>query len=211
MNAEFPGNSRSSRPTPPKAVQKMIPGEAIIRKKPLGKRFMETFFGTDSMKSLGSNLLWEVFLPGLRDSASRTLHEGIDRGLGTNRRIQPNFPPNVSGGLFGQMMTNYTTPSAAVGAVPRPEPRSASGAGTDASQIVLPNRLNAEVAIDSMIQYLNEYGQVSVADLCSIVGKDAAFTDAKWGWTSLNGVIPRHIHGGGYVLDLPAPIPLKTN
>ena len=77
----------------------------------------------------------------------------------------------------------------------------------DFDEIVLETRAEGEGVIDHMYELIERYQQVTVSDLYDLVGIASAFTDERWGWTDLSGAgVSRS--KGGYLLDLPKPIPL---
>lgn len=203
---EFPSNANKKK-APPEVAAKVISGESTIRKEPMGKRFMKTFFGTD-LKTLGRNLLHDVIVPGARDAVKNTLHQGVDRsfGSGGSSYYTSQAIPNVASGIFGRVMTNYNQPQTIQGqVVPNQQPAGL----TNPELLVIPNRMDVERVMDGMFAYINEYGRVTIADLCGMVGRTAQWTDPNWGWTSLSGMAPRQNPGGGYTLALPPPIALK--
>lgn len=58
----YPGNSRTGKEesVEPKKIEKVITGEVVRRKKPLGRRFMETFIGGSDSKACG-NMFYMTF------------------------------------------------------------------------------------------------------------------------------------------------------
>lgn len=200
---EFPSNSKNKK-SPPEVAAKVISGESTLRKEPMGKRFVKTFFGTD-LKTLGRNLLHDVVVPGVRDAVKSTLHQGVDRSFGGSGYVGTQAIPTVASGIFGRVMTNYSQPQTIPGQV---IPNQQNGL-TNPELLVIPNRMDVERVMDGMFAYLNEYGRVTIADLCGMVGRSAEWTDRNWGWTTLSGMAPRQNPGGGYTLALPPPIALN--
>ena len=82
---DYPSNSHKKK-TPPKAieeakkVERVVEGEVIRRKKPLGKRFAELFIGGDA-KSVGSYVMFEVLLPAVKDTLADAMSQGVERML----------------------------------------------------------------------------------------------------------------------------------
>jgi hypothetical protein len=73
MEEQFPSNSQQPpkkatepRPKEKKRVEKVIEGEVVRRKKPLGKRFKELFAPQDT-KSAGEYILLDILVPGAKD------------------------------------------------------------------------------------------------------------------------------------------------
>lgn len=72
----------------------------------------------------------------------------------------------------------------------------------DYRDIVLDSRRDAEKIVDSLKQRIDEYGEVTVAelfDLCNIAGE---YTDNDWGWTSPRDIGIKIDRGGGYLIDV---------
>ena len=76
--------------------------------------------------------------------------------------------------------------------------------------IVLSSKGDAEVVLTQLIDILDEYGQVTIADLRDTVGMSGQYTDRNWGWISLANARTERLRGTqNYILDLPQPIYLK--
>lgn len=214
---EFPSNSQRSKEEPPeqsKRVEKIVTGQVIHRKKPLGKRFSEIFFGGDA-KGVGNYVLMDVIIPAVKDTVVDALTQAVERiFFGENR------PANRRGSStprpsYGHV--NYTNYSGKT----RPEPRreeartysSRRAAGTHSiDEIILATRIEAEEVVDRLGDLIEKYESASIADLYELVGLTGNFTDNKWGWTSMQGAgVARTRNGGApaYLLDLPKPEPLS--
>lgn len=61
---------------------------------------------------------------------------------------------------------------------------------------------DAERVLEAMVQIIDGYGIISVADLNDLVGLPSTYVDNKWGWSKLINV---HIlqEGEKYSIDLP--------
>ena len=77
----------------------------------------------------------------------------------------------------------------------------------DFDEIVLDSRAEAAEVIDTLTEVVSRYGEVSVADLYTMVGIRPNHTDEKWGWVELGDADVARVRGG-YLLDLPDPEPL---
>jgi hypothetical protein len=215
MESTFPSNSSSAaKPeAPKKKIEKVTTGEVIQRKKPLGKRFRETFAGDDS-KSVGSYVFFDVIVPGTKDILFDVATEGVSRLLFGESRTRRGHKPNVAAGLFGQATYNaynrYASPTTSLRpqqqAQPTGRPRGRV-AQTSYSEIILASRAEANEVLDQMIAIISQYGTVSVSDLFELVGHTGEFTDEKWGWSDLLGADVQRLNEG-YLLNLPKPSPL---
>lgn len=211
---DLPGNSHRERAqkTPGKAkdVKKIVEGDVQRRKKPLGKRFSETFLGGDA-KGVGQYVMLDVLLPALRDMVSDAISTGIDQVLyggretwgGSSRGRSSSRP---SSGLGHVSYNRYSSSPAS-----RPDPRE-SGMSRRARQthnfdeIILDNRAAAEEVIDTLVSLIEEHEEATVGDLYNLVGVEPTFADEKWGW------LAHHVRDfgvsrsrGSFILNLPKP------
>ena len=202
-NAKFSANKPAAR-EPEKKVEKVVEGVVVRRKKPLTRRFMETFVEGEA-KGVGHYIVTSVVIPAIKDVISDVVSQGIERLLYGDRKspssrsgYRPNNSPYVS----------YNKPG---GTPPwkrdeRPVSRRAR-ATHNFDEIVLDTRAEAEDVIDHMYELIERYQQVTVSDLYDLVGIGSAFTDERWGWTDLSSAGVTRTKGG-YLLDLPKPDPL---
>jgi hypothetical protein len=212
MESEFPTNTMKSRVEPDlgevkqeKKVDPVVTGEVKRRKKPLGRRFQETFFGGD-MKGSFHFVVFSVLVPAAKDMLVEAGAQGIERLVfGETRRRSAMRGPNPYGPNI-QYNQQYRSPAS-----DRPPPAMISRrarARHDFDEIVLQSRSEAEEVIDRMFDLLSRYDSASVADLYELTGIAASHTDQKWGWTDLRGSGVSRTRAGDYLLDLPEPIPL---
>jgi outer membrane protein OmpA-like peptidoglycan-associated protein len=212
MEGEFPSNSqrrkREEKPPASKKVERVIEGEVVRRKKPLGRRLKETFFGGADATSVWGYVFEDVLLPAARDTVADAVSQGVERMIFGEARSHS----RRTGRRPGENYTNYPRFSGR-----RDDPRdrdrdrsiSRRGrASFDFDEIILDKRVEAEEVIDSMFMLLEKYDLVTVADLYDLVGIAGNYTDEKWGWTDLRGAGVSRITGG-YLLDLPRPEPIN--
>jgi len=190
-----------------KKVNKVIKGEVVKRKKPLGRKIAETFKG-DDMHSVGNFILMEVIVPAAKQMISDAISQGVDRSLyGESRRR-----PSSSGG--STRYTNYSSYSRSSSPVGRAGeadgPRNVSRhsrAVHNFDEVVLESRGEAEEVLDSLTELINRYQVASVSDLYDLVGVASQFTDEKWGWTDLRDARIQRVRDG-YLLNLPRTQPI---
>lgn len=209
---DFPSNSYnkvSKQPEkvkenaePKPEVEKVISGEVVRRKKPLGKRVAETF-GGDDMKSVWSYVVMEVMIPAAKDMIVDATSQGIERMIFGEVRARGSRPSSRG--------SNYTPYNRYSSNVRKEEPsRSISPRGRSAhnfDEIVLPTRVEAEEVIERLYDLVSKYDIATVADLYSLVGIKPQYTDEKWGWTDLRGLGATRIRNG-YLIDIPRPEPI---
>jgi hypothetical protein len=216
---EFPSNSYSAREAPgngprklpekeqqpEKKVEPIVTGKVIRRKRPLGKRFAETFFGGETQGVLGY-VVMEVILPHARDLAAETVNQAIDRMLYGDRGGRRSSSFSRPGGAN---YVNYNRFSSSRPSNPatREDPRQGGMSRRarerhDFDEIAFATRPEAMDVLDRLNDYIARYESTTVADFYGLVDISSAPIDDKWGWTDLSEarVIGRR---GGYIIELP--------
>ena len=218
MSERFPDNSRMPKakavpivkaegsPEVEQRAQKVVTGTVTTKKPSIAKRLRIILFG-DNGKSVGSYLVEDVFIPAFRDTLDEMITGSKDLLLHGERRSRPR-----SGALGSRMTfqnTNYGGMSRPGGARPVVDPVQPKGQYYF-EDIVLSSKGDAEVVLTQLIDILDEYGQVTIADLRDTVGMSGQYTDRNWGWISLANARTERLRGTqNYILDLPQPIYLK--
>lgn len=209
---DYPSNSKKARTAKddltenPKKIEKVVEGEVVRRKKPLGRRFTETFIGGD-LKTAGAYVVFEVLLPAARDMIADAASQGVEKMLfgeprSTSRRGR------FGDGKNGYVSYNRYAPSSSL--LRREEPRGPSRrarANHDFDEIILATRVEAEEVIERLFDLVSRYDAATVADLYELVGVSGNYTDDKWGWSDIRGAGVTRVRNG-YLLDLPRPEPL---
>lgn len=208
---EFPGNShnvtgepKNPSDKPPKEVHKVVTVDAVQRKKPLGRRFKELFFGGE-FKGATKYIFGDVLVPALRNMVVDGVTKGIERVIygeaGPRRRPElgrPRISYNSPVERYSQRPTRGMLPD---------QPPYSRGRRQEVSDIILVSRDEAETVVERMIDIIDKFDAVSVGDLHDLVGLPTTYVDNKWGWTSLGGVNIRQIREG-YLIDLPPVEPI---
>lgn len=212
---DFPSNSqrrqlpRKEEPKTehiaPKKIDRVVEGEVVRRKKPLGKRLRETFLGGDS-RSIPQLIFQDVIIPNIRDMIFEAGQQGLERSLypGVEPRPFRRGDPRRNDPRRGSF--NYNGISRGP-ARDRGEERGMSRrarATHDFGEIIIETRPEADAVLEGMFAILEEYDVVAVSDLYEMVGISSQFTDRKWGWTDLRGTDIRRVREG-WLLDLPRP------
>jgi hypothetical protein len=199
---EYPSNSKLPPREDEPRSQKVIQGEAVQRKTPLGKKIGHTFVQGHGREVWGY-VVFDVLLPAARDMVADAATSAVERMLfGEVRSTSRRTGARPTGGSYYNYNKQYANHPG--------DPRAAESNRTpvrrrnsyDFGEIVLNTRVEAEAVVDQMYDNLEKYGNVQVADLLDMVGKPSNFVDENWGWTSLNGTDVRRVHDG-YLLVLP--------
>lgn len=205
MESEFPSNSRrpARKPEEPKKIEKVVVSDVVRRKKPLGKRFAETFVGGDA-KGVWGYIAFDVLIPAFKDTFTDAVSQGVERLVFGEARSSSRRTGHRPGGYV-----NYQS-RYAPGGGRRDERVTLSRrarANHDFDEIILATRVEAEEVIDRLFDVVSRYETATVADLYEMVGVTGNYTDDKWGWSDLRGASVQRVRNG-YLLDLPRPEPL---
>lgn len=210
---DYASNSKKNKDKeaqPEKRVERIIDTKVVAKKKPLGTRFMHTFFGGD-FKSAMQYLAAEVLLPEARKLIVEMAYKGTERVVfgesrarpsrtyGTTSRYNYNSSPISSDPRERRTRANLPDQPS------RPGIQRARGGDQD---LVFQSREEAERVIEQMMLVLEKYDVVSVADLHEMVGLSTVHTDQKWGWDRLNDVSVRQVREG-FLLELPNAEPIS--
>lgn len=201
----YPSNSHKARDKdvkkPEKVIERVTTGDAVKRKKPLGRKIAETFAGDDA-RNVGMYILFDVIIPAAKSTISDAVSQGVERMLfGDSKRR------SSSGGSRGSFtsyskMYNAREPE-------RGERQLSRRARTahEFDEIILESRGEAENVLDRLSDLIENYDIATVSDLYALVGITGSFTDDKWGWSSLAGADVERVRGG-YLLNLPKTQPI---
>lgn len=208
VNVNLPGNSFSSKQpkTNEESIQKpkyekVIEGKAVMRKKPLGKKFKETFFG-ESFGNVIRYLVDDVLVPSAKDLIVNMFCDGIQ--MAVNGEVRPRSQSNNPFYKVTSRIVNYDK---YYGQNVKTSQKTYSRARSiDLDDIVLQSRSDAQAILNQMCDIVDsDIGQVSIADLCEMLDVSCDFPDNNFGWTNLSTAKIKPARGGGYLLDLPAP------
>jgi hypothetical protein len=219
---DFPPNSHTSKETAPKKqkeetsekvpIEKVISGNVIRRKKPLGTRIKETFILGDGQSVL-QYIMAEVVIPATKDLIADTATSAVERMLfGDQHNYGRRHHRSSRSRPQGDNYTRYTQVSKK--RPPWEDDRRPSREtsrrrpANDFQEIILETRAECAEVIDQMFDLTEKYETATVADLYDLIGVDSNYTDDKWGWYDVRDFNIRRI-SNGYLLDIPRPEPLK--
>jgi len=203
---DFPPNSDKSKlgevEEEPKRVEQVTTSAAKRRKKGLGRKFKDTFFGGDSKTAI--QYVWfSVLIPAVKDALVEAGAQGIEKLIFGETRRQRSGPP--SGPLGHVSYHRYSRP----GSEPPRQISQRARSQHDFDEIILNSRQEADNVIDRLFDLVSRYGEATVADLYELVGLRSTHTDHKWGWTDVRGTGTVKVRDG-YLISLPDPEPLSN-
>lgn len=191
--------------TSEKKVSKVVTNSVTRKKKSLGRRFVDTFFKDgESITDIRTYLVEEVLVPAIKENIADMINGAVGMlFFGEARRRSGNRsqgPTRVNYGGYFNGGGNDRRERMAQSTRNRNERQSLD-------DFLFESRADAEQVQDEMLELLDSYGQVTVADYLDMLGISSEFTDNKYGWTNLNGM--RVVHArGGYRLELPREVAL---
>jgi hypothetical protein len=219
MPTDYTGPNKDKKPKADpseKVVEKIVTVEVIQKKKTIGKKFKDIFFGGD-FKSVAKYVAADVLLPALRNMVADTGKSAIDRaiyGEGGRRR-----PPSGPSGYGYRPYTEYSTSPFSTrygsgtinyGHIPDQPRRSYYHDPRDRrddTQIIIVDRREAETIIEQLINIIEKFDVATVADFKEMCGLQILNTDQKWGWTSPSRFELRQTNQG-WLIDLPPADPI---
>lgn len=203
---EFPPNSKKkaletgAAAAEDRKIEQVTKSEATLRKKPLGRKFMDTFFGSD-LKSVMHYVLSDVLAPAAKDMIVEAGSQGLERMIfgdtSPRRRSVGGVTPtgHINYNRMGRQGTRAQSGP--------PQGRVRTRHAFD--EVVLQSRAEGQEVLSRMYDILSRYESVTVSDLYELVGLRGDHTDLKWGWTDLHGASVDRLRSGGFLLDLPQP------
>lgn len=213
---DYAGNSKKSKgddPKPEKVVERVTKGEVVVRKKSLGHRLKETFFGGDA-RSVAEYIGVEVLLPAMRDLIVDTAVKGVSRmvygdGPSAHRATPGAYGPRQT--IFDYSSRSRSNPIDARAREVRPRgsahiPDQPSRPRVRRSEVdfLLSSRGDADLVLEGISLIIEKYEVVSLADVHDLLGLPTNPVDFKWGWFTLDGITIQQVREG-YLLILPNP------
>lgn len=191
----MPNDIRYPAAVPEKKVEKVIEGTVKTKKKPLGRKFVETFLN-DDIESVKSYIIFDVLIPGVKDTFREMVNNGLDMLLYGEARH--------SSKKKNQTFVSYSGFSS-----PQTRPKDNSyrrnRTMTDFQDLIFESRGEAEEVLTNLLDLIADYGVASVADLYDLVGITGPFTDNKYGWTDLRTASVSRTREG-YIINLPKAV-----
>jgi hypothetical protein len=215
LTASFPSNSHKDKEVKPevkkddqKKLNKVVKAGVTTKKKPLGKRFMETFV-SDDIQNVKSYIVNEVLVPAAKDTVSDIVAGIVDA-----------IKSGVEVALFGEVRSSRYRRDSGKSYVSydkysskdrdrrddRRELSHRDRARHNFDDIVFESRDDALDVRNNLVDLIEQYGEATVANLYDLVGITESFTDTKYGWKNLASSSVSKIGREGYVLNLPKPI-----
>lgn len=198
----LPGNTDKAKEGA--SPEKKVIAKAKVQKKSAIKEALRTFFVQD-IPEIAEHLVVDVAIPAAKNAITDMVTQGIQQllyGEVDPRRRQTSGYTSYSSSSRNNRGTSYYRPRE----LDRREQRQPKP--TNVEDLVFDTRGDAVDVIEYVAEQIEEYGQVSVADLMSSVGIQPRYTDERWGWTTTDAFEIRQIREG-WLVSADRPEPLK--
>lgn len=212
MVQDYQGNSQKDKqPKPEKNIEKVISGEVIVKKKPLGRKIRDTIVEAD-FKSVVRYVWSDVLIPAAKNMIVDSVYSGINRAVykGDSRGRYSQRPGYTSYGSgprvsypnsplrgYSDSASRHQAPPITVGSRDR----------YIQDDIILTDRGDAERMVEALREAVDKFDVISVGDMNQMIGRPTTPSDFKWGWVFLGDVQIRQIRDG-YLIDIPLPEPI---
>lgn len=188
--------------TPPKKDIKPVVSGAKKVQRPASKRFFDYLFA-ESPKDLARKVGRDVVVPRVKAGFEQAFNEFLSGMLWGNGMARP--PSNlVSGAVMRAGGINYQGISSQANSMTQARQAITNQSSGNYQDLILPSQEYAEVLLANLIDLLNQYRVVAVADLYELAGQSPAISDNSYGWTSLDTARISKVRDG-FLLELPRP------
>lgn len=198
----LPGNSDKAKEGA--SPEKKVIAKAKVQKKSAIKEALRTFFAQD-LPEIAEHLIIDVAIPAAKNAITDMVTQGIQQLL--YGEVDGRRRPASGYTSYSRSSRDYSGRAYYESRrSERREPRQQKP--TNVEDLVFDTRGDAVDVIEYIAETIEEYGQVSVADLMSSVGIQPRYTDERWGWTTTDAFELRQIREG-WLVSADRPEPLK--
>lgn len=175
-----------------KTVKKVVNGK-VKTKKNEGRKLMNMFISEDA-KNVKSYIVLDVLVPAIKKAILDIVTDGADMIL--------------YGGSHGGKRKSGNKVSYRSYYDDKKDDKDYRSKGRfDYDDLVFDSRSECEAVREQMVEIIDQYGFVTVADMYDMADLPAPYTSSKYGWTNIRTA--ETIRGrDGYVLKLPKAMPI---
>ena len=188
----------------PRARKEALVQSATVRKKGVIERLVGGLLGPNGIRAIGAYVGHEIIVPMVKNAFVDSMTTGINMAVfkdqpQPNRRNNPGWNnrqhQNTNRVQYNQSYQNNQ--------VKQYQSSNTMSNVYTIREVVFPNREEALMILDNMMNEIDKYGQVSVADYYDWIGiGDSTFADVSYGWEDLNRARVVSVRGG-YAISLP--------
>lgn len=184
-----------------KKIEKVVKGKVKTKKRSEISKLSDVFISEDA-GNVKSYILMDVLVPTIKkaivDIGTDALNMIFLGGTGRGSRSSGNSAHYVSYSRFSEprerrVESDYRRP----------------GTRFDYDNIVFETRADAEATLEQMMDIIDNYGFVTVADLYDMADLSHPYTSNDYGWTNLRNADILRVRGGGYGLKLPKAVAIE--
>lgn len=171
-----------------------IVSKNALAKESVGSKFKKSFF-SDDMKDVGSYILFDLIVPGIKDGVLSAIERMFYGGSSDrySRRDRRDDRDRVSYSSYYKSSRD------------RDKRDDEKDEPVDYRHIVLRYEDDAKKIVRKMRDYIREYDSVSVARLLDLIDQPGKYTDNNYGWTHEEDIGIRHVRNG-YLIDVPEAV-----
>lgn len=188
----------------PRAKKEALVQSATVRKKGVVERLVGGLLGPNGIRAIGAYVGHEIIVPMVKNAFVDSMTTGINMAVFKDQP-QPNRRNNPGWNNRQHQNTNRVQydKSYQNNQVNQYQSPNAKRTIYTIREAVFPNREEALMVLDNMMNEIDKYGQVSVADYYDWIGiGDSTFADVSYGWDDLNRARVVSVRGG-YAISLP--------
>ena len=200
--ADYQPNSHKSKElatktqTEERRVQKVVSGKAKTKKN--GARKLTDIFISEDAGNVKSYIFMDVLVPAIKKAISDIVTDGVAMILyGETGGRKSKSSSRVSYRSYYDDRRDDR----------RDRDRFESRGRFDYDDIVFESRGEAELVREQMVELIERYGFVTVADMYDMADLTAPYTANKYGWTNIRNAEPVRVRDG-YILKLPKAMPI---
>lgn len=177
-------------------IEKVVKSRVTTQKKSLSQKFGETFL-SDESGGVGSYIFNDVLIPALKDTFVDMVEGAINMAFYGDTRCRSRGRSSFSRGSVERVSYDGRFGDRRRRSVPRGRAR------YEMDNLRFDSRADADTLLDTLTEYLDQYGSVSVGDVFESIDIPTQANDFHYGWYELGGAHIRKARDGGYILELP--------
>lgn len=193
-----PNSHKSKEEASEKKVEKVITGQARIKKKTEIQKFADAFISED-VSNVKSYICKDVLVPAIKKLVTDIIKDSIDMILygevrGGDKRSRVD---RVSYNKYYDRRDDDRNSS-----------RNDARSNYDYTNITFDTRAEAEAVRSSLDDIIDTYNVVRVADLYDLIGETCPFTENDYGWYNIRNAEIIRVRDG-YMLKMPRALPIR--
>lgn len=170
-------------------------GGVVSTKKPLSKKFADTFM-TEDTDDIKSYILLDVIIPGIKNTILDVIEMAFfgsssGRGRSRSKNERTNYRSYYGGSSTRRERRDDR----------HRDGRAKRDDKVDYRNIVLLHRDETEEVIEQLHKRIRKYGEVSIAELFDLIDEQSNYNDNNWGWKDERDIRLRRV-SHGFLIDV---------